>query len=310
MSINCQERLSIKLARKDPELCSRSFPQITKELILTTVVLIILLLNSGCKQSRDSNLQPATITAIAREVAATQTASAPTPTSSSTNTPFPTATPTISPSDTPTPSIVVLTEQLTVFDGPGFDFPEVGKLTEGMALDPLGRDQECAWIKVKTPLQSEGWILSGDAWIDKNFDCHSLPVGNYRPLTGTLVSNRFQSIGKGILEIDNGTRQDSLIVLTDLDDIPQIAVYIQADSKHELTGIPDGVYKIFFASGEDWDPEQKMFQTDLNFQEFADVVNYETLPGRSTQWSLTLHPVEGGTAATNRIPDSQFPDLP
>lgn len=272
--------------------------------------MVLFLLSSGCQQTTDNKLQPATVTAIAREVAATQIASAPTPTSSPTETPFPTLTPTLLPSDTPEPSAVVLTDQLTVFDGPGFDFPEVGKLTEGMVLDPIGRDQECAWIKVKIPMQREGWILSGEAWITKNFTCQELPLSGYRPLTGTLISNRFQSIGKGVLEIDNGTSQDSLIVLTDLDDTPQIAVYIQADSKHELTGIPDGVYKIFFASGADWNPEQKMFQTDLNFQEFSDVIHYETLPGRSTQWSLTLHPVEGGTAATNRIPDSQFPDLP
>jgi len=310
MAGNYPERWTIQSSRKTLNISHGLFHRKPRNLFIIAVIPGLFTLICGCNQTSENKLQPATITAIAREVAVSQTASAPSPTFAPTETQIPTLTSTTPPTDTPEPSVVVLTDQLTVYKGPGFEFLEVGQLKGGLTVRPVGRDQECSWIKVVTPFQEEGWILAGEAWITKNFLCQDLPLAGYRPLTGSLVSNRFQSIGKGILEIDNGTSRDSLIVLTDLGDIPQIAVYLQSESQHNLSGIPDGVYKIYFASGTDWDPEKKMFREDLDFQEFSDVINYETLPGRSTQWSLTLQPVEGGTAATNRISDSQFPDLP
>jgi hypothetical protein len=284
-----------------------------KKLISCAQTMLILLffseLASGCQSGSQHALLPGTITAIAQEVSGTQTASAPTPFAPPTATLPPSPTPTLLPTKTQPPAIIVLTEQLTVYEGPGFDFLEIGRLAQEQSAAVLGRGEDCSWIKISSSATGEGWILSGDAWVEKNFICQQLPRASYRPKTGTLITNKFLSAGKGILEIDNGTSSDSLIILADLDGNSLAAVYIRKESIHELSGIPDGVYKIFFASGSGWNPEEKMFSENLNLQEFSDVVAYETLPERSTQWSLTLHPVEGGTAATNQVDEANFPDL-
>jgi len=113
--------------------------------------------------------------------------------------------------------------------------------------------------------------------------------------------------GYGDLEIDNGTDLDCIAVLTTLADETVVSVYVQALSQVTITGIRDGVYKLFFMLGEDWDDAQGRFTRKTEYHVFEDTFPYTTTQTTATIWSVTLHPVVGGTAQTEEIDPNRFP---
>ncbi|MDH7475831.1 MAG: hypothetical protein QHJ74_17870, partial [Anaerolineae bacterium] len=71
--------------------------------------------------------------------------------------------------------------------------------------------------------------------------------------------------------------------------------------------IPDGGYKLFFALGEDWDDATGRFTRRVRYSVFEDTFSYVTTLTTATIWQVTLHPVVGGTAATEEVDPGEFP---
>lgn len=122
-----------------------------------------------------------------------------------------------------------------------------------------------------------------------------------------------QRSGPGELSIDNGTRFDGVAVLALSNDAPVMAVYIRSGESFTVTGIRDGIYYLFFTTGEDWDGDEALFTKNPRFQRFEDLLSFETtttaLGTQYTIWDVTLHPTVGGTAETLPLRPDQFPDL-
>ena len=115
--------------------------------------------------------------------------------------------------------------------------------------------------------------------------------------------------GEGELEIDNGTSLDAVAVLTTLTEEPLASVYVRASSQFTITDIPDGEYKLFFMLGEDWDDATGRFTRKAHYSAFQDTFSYITTSTTATIWKATLHPVVGGTAATEEVDPSKFPPV-
>ena len=232
-----------------------------------------------------------------------------TPTLTATETPTPTATPT----PTPLPDAVVIASALNVRAGPGTKYSILDTLHQGDELTVVGQLSSCSWLKVITPQQKEGWVSGDRAYVDLNKSCANIPHGYFRPLTGTVIRDTGQRSGLGELSIDNGTQFDGVAVLALSNDAPVRAVYIRSEESFTLEGIRDGVYYLFFTTGEDWDGDEAAFTKNPRFQRFEDPFDFETtttgLSSQYTTWSVTLHPVVGGTADTLRVDPDEFPNL-
>jgi hypothetical protein len=88
-----------------------------------------------------------------------------------------------------------------------------------------------------------------------------------------------------------------------------IAFYVRAESSFTLTGIPDGEYWVYIASGYGWDETTHQMAEPIDYERFDDTFPYETDVTSYTVWSITLHPVPEGQANTEPVDPADFPDL-
>lgn len=130
-----------------------------------------------------------------------------------------------------------------------------------------------------------------------------LPTGSYivRELTG----------GKARLEVENGLDLDAVLVLSSSAEpsIPLVAVYIQSGDSFTVRKIEGGTYVLYFALGEGWDNDSKKFIGETIYQQFEDEFDFVSKSRSYTIWTVTLHPVIGGTAGTEFLSEGEFPGL-
>ena len=135
------------------------------------------------------------------------------------------------------------------------------------------------------------------------------PADVIRPRTSQELG-QFYLTGHGRLTISNGTAMDAVAVLVRASDrTPYRAIYIRTGERGVFTRVARGRYYLQFQFGVDWLRERRFcevqgvsqFVDPLEFEEFYDYdgVTYTT-------FEVTLHPVTGGNARTERIPATQF----
>lgn len=131
---------------------------------------------------------------------------------------------------------------------------------------------------------------------------------------GTAI-NKIKHIGKGKLDIHNGLAQDASVKIINVAQGGQIAnYYVSSKSRYVINGIPDGEYKLIFATGDDWNQEQRRFNRNRHYSIFVDVFDYSTTKTKIdgigyidyTVCKVTLHPVPDGGARTQNITEEEF----
>ncbi|MFH1792143.1 MAG: hypothetical protein ABH819_00680 [Patescibacteria group bacterium] len=135
-----------------------------------------------------------------------------------------------------------------------------------------------------------------------------LPVNYTRLANGTILSSTINNgNSQGTLEIDNGTNDDAIAKLVDINNQSTvITVFIQATSKFTITNISDGKYDLLFHTGKDWSKEKKKFLFNPSYSKFEDDFKYTTTSKKYTIYEVTLNPVMGGTAKTDSVTESEF----
>lgn len=153
---------------------------------------------------------------------------------------------------------------------------------------------------------SEGWMAG---WLLTL----SGPCTQLRPATGLLQDER-GGTGYGKLTIVNGRADDAVAMLTPWNaDSTVVAAYIRAGDSYTMTEIPDGDYALYFTLGEEWNRVSSQFTSAARRARFEDMLTFDTTQSGNTiyysTFEVTLHAVEGGTAATRDVPASEFPNL-
>jgi hypothetical protein len=119
--------------------------------------------------------------------------------------------------------------------------------------------------------------------------------------------------GLGILKITNGTADDSVVKLvTSKTGRLVYFAYIAANSEFTINNISDGNYRLLFSSGKDWDGS--MFTREQGYSSFGDAFDFITTKYSDEEYEhtkystfeVTLNPVIGGTATTNKIDPNTF----
>lgn len=143
------------------------------------------------------------------------------------------------------------------------------------------------------------------------------PLSEYVSLPNGTILNSISTYlnGLGELKIENGTDADAVAKLVKLYPHQSIfTVYIKAKSSYKITEVSDGYYDLYFAHGQDWDRVNKKFLINASYSKFEDGFNFTTkeeylsdsINTRYTVFEVTLHPVVGGSAETDKVPESEF----
>jgi len=130
-----------------------------------------------------------------------------------------------------------------------------------------------------------------------------------RLATGAVIREAGARNGAGELTIENGLDVDAVAVLTQQGSSWMFAVYVLNHGTHTIGGIPDGTYELYFTLGEDWDAGAAQFTRKRSLSRFEDTFPYATTDTTYAIWNVTLHPVAGGSASTEGVPEGEFPDL-
>ncbi len=129
-----------------------------------------------------------------------------------------------------------------------------------------------------------------------------------RPDNGAILKRLAAfSGGKGKLTIQMGTGRDAIVKLVKSgSDQASIAVYIRSDSSTTVTGIPDGVYRVLYATGDAYNARKATFVLSLKAAEFDEPVTYTTTRTSYSTWSITLYAATDGNASTTPLPGDSF----
>ena len=256
-------------------------------------------------------------TSVAAAIYATQTAEAPTSTPTPTRTPTPTHTPTPTttptptrtntptPTPTPLPHAIVIAGTLNLREGPGTEYAAAGQLAAADELYVIGQANDCTWLKVRSSAQGEGWIAGGPSYVELRLLCDAIPLGTFRPFTGAIKPNA-RAGGLGEFTVENGTDHDGVAILTQNGETVA-AAYIRSGESYTMRSIRDGTYELYFTTGSGWNG--KAFTRNPTRQHFRDLFDFSTSSTTYTTWSVTLHPVAGGTASTENVDSEEFPSL-
>jgi len=189
-----------------------------------------------------------------------------------------------------------------------------------MVEETAGTKQECPAASPYTSVLQSSWAegLRGDAKklaaADPAYKFGTfLPAApkeqNRRLKNGTFIK-RSSSGGLGHLKIVNGADDTtiSLVPTKGKKPKPLFTVYVRGGGSFTAKGIRDGTYRVYTASGEDWNKSAKGFTRDCAFSKFDDSFKFTTTSSSSSIWTITLTPVIGGNASTSDVDPNAFPN--
>jgi len=138
------------------------------------------------------------------------------------------------------------------------------------------------------------------------------PKASPRPANGAILKrlSAFRG-GLGTLSIHIDSGPDAIVkVVKNGSSQASVTVYLRSNSTTKVSGIPDGVYRILFATGRGYEAVHKTFISDISCSEFDDTFQYATTSESGAQyystWSITLSRVVNGNAASSDVPADSF----
>jgi hypothetical protein len=127
-----------------------------------------------------------------------------------------------------------------------------------------------------------------------------------RPATGTFITGPARR-GSGQLKIKNGGSDTAVsLVPVGADTRPLFTVYVRGGNDYTVPGVAAGTYRIYYATGANWNPQRRGFLNDCAFSRFDDTFPFRAAPAIST-WEITMTPVAGGNASTSDVDPGAFP---
>jgi|GEM_PF-1170829 hypothetical protein len=253
-------------------------------------------------------------TQVVAPVFGTQTVQASTPLPTPTPTvllPTSTNTPTQAPTATPIlPDAVVIGVSLTIYEGPSAAYTTLGSVARADALVVIGQVDNCLWLQVETTAKQTGWVSGQASKVQLNRPCADITMGTYRPLNGNVVYDRRAALGPGQFKVQNDADDDVLVILTDKTSRPVVGVYVRGASEYTLEGIPDGIYTVYVASGDNWNGEQRMFSVVWEYWRFEELAQFKTESDSYSVITVTLYASSQETGSeTMPLSPDEFPSL-
>jgi hypothetical protein len=142
-----------------------------------------------------------------------------------------------------------------------------------------------------------------------------------QPKNGFSPYNKY--FGKGIYDnstgnvfiVKNSNSTDAVVLLVNSYSGRKVRnEYVRKGASFEMTGVPNGIYYLEWASGNNWSPEKKVgkltggFQTEASFTKTRDITDWMSVNGFE-QWTVTLYTVSGGDVESEGISANEFGDF-
>jgi hypothetical protein len=122
--------------------------------------------------------------------------------------------------------------------------------------------------------------------------------------SGSVLARKGGS-GLGELTISNGNPREGVVKL--VAGAKRMSIYIGRKATATITGIPDGTFEVYFASGVSWDGKRNTFSRNCGFTRFDDKMKFTSGGGQYTTYRITLNAIAGGNASTRTIDPDDFP---
>jgi hypothetical protein len=153
-------------------------------------------------------------------------------------------------------------------------------------------------------LRAKELAAADPTWVFGKFLPAAPTPQNRRLRNGALVKRPGGGPGEFVVESGKGVG-DTAVSLVPLDGKkPAAIIYVREGAKAETDGVPNGKYKVFMASGEDWDAERKGFTRSCGYSKFDDTFDFD---GGGVRWTVTLTESVGGNATTSDVKPGEFP---
>jgi DNA-directed RNA polymerase subunit M/transcription elongation factor TFIIS len=129
--------------------------------------------------------------------------------------------------------------------------------------------------------------------------------------TGTRIQEDAGTNGNGELTVENGTTEDAVARLFEVGTDQTVRwFFAQAGTSAHVTRIPQGIYRLTFTTGLNWDESQDAFSWHPSYSEFERTFEYkEQRDSERVQYkqiSVTLNPVAFGNVSTKAITREEF----
>lgn len=131
-------------------------------------------------------------------------------------------------------------------------------------------------------------------------------VRGRRLATGQFVRPGSRT-GRGVVTIFNGLDQDAVVALA-LGKRSASSVYVRKGANYTVRGIRDGTYKIFTATGKDWDARAHGFARNCAFKGFDEPFKFWTST-TATRISWSVWHIGLGSGGPRRLAKTPSSDL-
>ena len=112
--------------------------------------------------------------------------------------------------------------------------------------------------------------------------------------------------GYSELTIDNGTEKDAAVKLRDIHGTDVRFFYVAAGTTAKIADIAPGQYDVLVTAGIDWSGLELKFLRKADYWKFEEPLIFVDDGEYVTTWTLTLHPVAGGTAEAEDVSEAEF----
>lgn len=153
---------------------------------------------------------------------------------------------------------------------------------------------------------------ASQAWAESSGSVLFAPTCASSPRNGEILAARgLVSEGGHVLEIDNGSQGNAIIKVREANtNTLLLSFYVESNQKAQVNGIPDGDYKVQFATGTALDGDCRNFLKLEWAEQFPGVQTFQT-QRTATQiitsvLSYTLYEVAGGNVSPQTISAQDF----
>ncbi|GAA2498748.1 hypothetical protein [Winogradskya humida] len=181
--------------------------------------------------------------------------------------------------------------------------------------ETAGTKQECPAASPYASVLQSGWADGIRADVKKLTSANgkyrfgtflpAAPKDQNRRLSNGKYVKRTSTGGLGHLKIENGGDDTTVSLVKGKKTV--FTVYVRGGKTYTAKGIKDGTYRIYTATGADWNSAKKGFTRDCGFSKFDDTFKFSTTSRTSSIWTITLTPVVGGNATTSDVDPDAFP---
>lgn len=149
-------------------------------------------------------------------------------------------------------------------------------------------------------------VADGDGMIALRNRCFPFGAVSFR--SGYVFKQT--AIGPHTLTVKNGLSSDAVVKLRDVADRTVLSFYVEARGEAMIETVPEGTFRIDFATGQEFSPACGYFLTGMASQRFVDPETFRTQFQGAYRYTsvleISLNPVAGGTAHTVTTDDLAF----